>query len=103
MFRSAFVFGLAILLGSQSFAQKPATAKQEKSIITPVGIMKNIPDSVLLETVQRQTFRYFWNFGHPVSGLARERDNSGDIVTSGGSGFGIMAIIAGIDRSFITR
>jgi hypothetical protein len=60
------------------------------------------PDS-LLTLVQKQTFRYFWDYAHPVSGLARERLGSGDIVTSGGSGFGLMAILTGIERSFISR
>ncbi|QMW01610.1 glucoamylase family protein [Spirosoma foliorum] len=62
-----------------------------------------ISDSLLLDLVQKQTFKYFWDFGHPVSGLARERNSSGDIVTSGGSGFGVMAILVGINRNFITR
>lgn len=62
-----------------------------------------IPDDELMELVQRQTFRYFWDFGHPACGLARERNTSGDIVTIGGSGFGVMAIITGMERSFITR
>ena len=62
-----------------------------------------ITDDQLLTLVQQQTFNYFWTFGHPVSGLARERNTSGDVVTSGGSGFGIMAILVGINRSFITR
>ncbi len=44
--------------------------------IPPVGIIRNLSDSALLETVQRQTFRYFWHFAHPVSGLSRERDNT---------------------------
>jgi hypothetical protein len=62
-----------------------------------------IPDDSLLTLVQRRTFRYFWDYAHPVSGLARERFGSGDVVTSGGSGFGLMAIITGIRRNFITR
>jgi hypothetical protein len=62
-----------------------------------------ITDEQLLTLVQQQTFKYFWDFGHPVSGLARERNTSGEVVTSGGSGFGIMAIITGIHRNFITR
>lgn len=62
-----------------------------------------ISDDALLDLVQRQTFKYFWDFGHPVSGLARERNTSGDLVTSGGSGFGIMAIVTAIHRGFITR
>lgn len=62
-----------------------------------------ISDDELLDKVQQQTFKYFWDFGHPVSGLARERNTSGDIVTSGGSGFGIMSIPVAINRNFITR
>ncbi len=62
-----------------------------------------ISDEALLTLIQKQTFKYFWDFGHPVSGLSRERNTSGDLVTSGGSGFGIMSIIAGIERGFITR
>src|SRR5690606_6151831 len=44
-----------------------------------------------------------WDFAHPASGMARERDSSGDIVTTGGSGFGIMALVVGMERNFITR
>ena len=62
-----------------------------------------ISDTALLDLVQRQTFKYFWDFGHPTSGLARERNTSGDLVTTGGSGFGIMAIVTGIHRGFVTR
>ncbi|MBI1344334.1 MAG: beta-glucosidase [Terrimonas sp.] len=62
-----------------------------------------ITDDSLLTLIERQTFRYFWDFGHPVSGLARERNTSGDVVTSGGSGFGIMTIPVAINRNFITR
>ncbi len=57
----------------------------------------------MLDLVQQQTLKYFYDFGHPVSGLARERNSSGDLVTSGGSGFGIMAMITGVSRNFITR
>jgi hypothetical protein len=62
-----------------------------------------VSDEELLTLIQKQHFKYFWDFAHPNSGLARERNNSGDLVTSGGSGFGIMAIIVGIERNFITR
>lgn len=63
-----------------------------------------ISDNALLDLVQQQTFKYFWDYGHPVSGLARERSNATpETVTSGGSGFGIMAIPVGINRNFITR
>lgn len=62
-----------------------------------------ISDEDLLTKVQEYTFKYFWDFAHPVSGLARERNTSGDVVTIGGSGFGLQAIIVGIERSFISR
>jgi len=62
-----------------------------------------ISDTALLTLVEQQTFKYFWDFGHPVSGLARERTSSNDIVTTGGSGFGVMSILVGVQRNFITR
>jgi hypothetical protein len=62
-----------------------------------------ISDDALLELIQKQTFKYFYDFGHPISGLARERNNSGDVVTTGGSGFGIMAMVVGVNRGFISR
>jgi hypothetical protein len=62
------------------------------------------PDSILLDMVQEAIFKYFWDFAHPVSGLIRDRFGGNDeTVTSGGSGFGIMAILVGIERGFITR
>jgi hypothetical protein len=65
----------------------------------------------LLDRVQRETLKYFVDFAHPISGMARERsdppqgDNTltNDAVTTGGTGFGIMAIIAGIERGWIER
>ncbi|WP_353135726.1 glucoamylase family protein [Pseudopedobacter sp.] len=88
--------------------------KSEGKIVNPLTIILNtgldntdkfprITDEELLTLVQKQTFKYFWDFGHPVSGLARERNTSGNLVTSGGSGFGIMSIIVGIERGFITK
>jgi len=62
-----------------------------------------ITDSALLDLVESQTFQYFWGFGHPVCGMARERNTSGDVVTTGGTGFGILSMLAAIQRGFITR
>jgi len=71
--------------------------------IDPTPDFPVISDEELLTKVQQQTFHYFWDLAHPVSGLARERNSSGDIVTTGGSGFGILSIIVGIERGFISR
>lgn len=68
----------------------------------------NLSDSALLELVQKQTFKYFWDFAHPVSGMARERSNEAydygnEVVTTGGTGFGVMATIVAVQRGWITR
>ncbi len=62
-----------------------------------------ISDDDLLTMVQKRTFDYFYDYAHPVSGLARERLGSGATVTSGGSGFGIGAVPVAVERGFITR
>ena len=62
-----------------------------------------ISDSALLTLVQQQTFKYFWDFGDPVSGMARERNSDQTIAATGGTGFGIMATIVAVNRNFINR
>lgn len=70
-----------------------------------------LADNELLTLVQKNTFQYFWDGAEPTSGLARERYHEDGIypahppgiVTSGGSGFGVMAILVGIERGFISR
>jgi hypothetical protein len=67
-----------------------------------------LPDQELLEAVQRQTFGFFWEASHPLSGLAPDRCTStaipaDELVTIGGSGFGVMALIVAAERGWITR
>ncbi|MDF2186828.1 glucoamylase family protein [Paraflavitalea sp. CAU 1676] len=70
-----------------------------------------LSDTALFRLVQQQTFQYFWDGAEPTSGMGRERfhadniypENDKQIVTSGGSGFGVMAILAGIERGFVSR
>ena len=62
-----------------------------------------LSDNDLLTLIQHQTFKFFYDYAHPDCGMARERKGSGDIVTTGGSGFGVMALIVGMERGFITR
>ena len=70
--KTLLLTGLAILFFLPAKAQKSTPGAD----IPVVGVVKNIPDSVLLDIVQRQTFRFFWNHAHPVSGLARERSDT---------------------------
>ena len=67
-----------------------------------------LPDDELLEHVARQTFRFFWDGAHPVSGLAPDRRTTrtkavDDLVAVGGSGFGVMALLVAIERGWVTR
>jgi hypothetical protein len=83
------------------------TTKKDQAITTAY----TLSDDSLLTLVQYRTFQYFWDGAEPTSGAARERfhadniypDNDKHIVTSGGTGFGVMAILVGIERKFITR
>ncbi len=70
--------------------------------------LADLPDDELLEQVQRQTFRFFWEGGHPVSGLAPDRRSRAagpvdDLVAIGGTGFGLMCIIVAVERGWVTR
>ena len=61
-------------------------------------------DDELLTMVQEACFRYYWEGAHPNSGTTRENiPGDDDMVATGASGFGIMALIVGVDRGFITR
>jgi len=80
-----------------------ASSQQSAPSATMDAPTAPMSDEELMDMAQRYTFRYFWDFGHPVSGMARERNTSGDIVTTGGTGFGVMAILVGIERGYITR
>src|ERR671913_2451754 len=83
------------------------TTPVNNNFLTKIDSSSKFPlltDEALLDLVQKQTFKYFWEFGHPTSGLSRERSNGdNNVVTSGGSGFGIMSIITAISRGFITK
>jgi hypothetical protein len=97
------VFICLVSLQAHAQKNKPA-AKAFNAAERPM----NLSDTALLDLVQRQTFRYFWDFAHPVSGMARERSNESfgygnETVTTGGTGFGIMSIITAAERKWISR
>jgi hypothetical protein len=71
-------------------------------------VAPKLTDEQLLDLTQRQTLKYFIEFAHPVSGMARERTNNiadygQDIVATGGTGFGVMAMVTGASRGWISR
>lgn len=100
-------YSLSVTTDLKSHAGGSFLTPLNVDLLTSIDSSDKFPllsDNALLDLVQQTTFKYFWDFGHPTSGLARERSNGdNNIVTTGGSGFGIMAIVAGISRNFITR
>lgn len=68
-----------------------------------------LSDTEIMDLTQEKTFKYFWDFAEANSGAARERYHPNDptdsqnVVTTGGSGFGLMAILVGIERGYISK
>src|SRR6476469_5630111 len=68
-------------------------------------------ESITWKNNELRTFEYFWDGAEPNSGMAPERihmdgdypDKDPRIIATGGSGFGVMAILAGIERKYITK
>lgn len=100
-----------LLLGVLTFFSVAVDAqakKEEKNLFDAKLRPRNLSDSALLDLVQKQTFYYFWDFAHPVSGMARERSDMSfgygyETVAVGGTGFGIMSVIIATERKWITR
>jgi hypothetical protein len=98
-------FGVLLAFISVTSCQNPTSNSKET---IPSG---HLSDEALLDSVQYRTFQYFWEGAEPTSGMARERlhmdgeypQNDQDVVTLGGSGFGVMSIIVGAERGFVTK
>jgi len=106
MYKGLFFLSLFTLINCSS-----ADPKSSDTTPPPVTPVAKLTDDELVDLVQKQTFKYFWDFAEPNSGLARERyhpdgnypDNDANIVTTGGSGFGLLAIVAADSRGYISR
>lgn len=101
-FSIKFIFFLVVLTLA-------CNKRQELDEINEEEVPERLTDEELLDVVQKQTFNYFWEGAEPNSGMARERIHidqpqlDQDVVTTGGSGFGLMTILIGIKRGFISR
>ena len=105
--RKYFFLISVLFISCHPFAQKKNKTSANLTADRTLEINKNISDSALLDLVEKQTFRYFWDFSDPVSGMARERSNRTDygseVAATGGTGFGVMSIIVAANRKWITR
>ncbi len=87
-----------ITAANQNYEESPASD-------TVFSTSYAMTEDQLLSSVQEAMFRYFYDYGHPTSGLARERNGAGNSekCATGATGFGLMSIMVGADRGFITR
>ncbi|TBW30350.1 glucoamylase family protein [Gramella sp. KN1008] len=102
------IMGCSSDSGTDSVPEGPATEvpdNEEAGEEVP-----SLSDEELLDLVQETTFNYFWDFAEPVSGMARERSQddayggqSPNLVTTGGTGFGLATFPAAVERGWITK
>lgn len=84
--------------------QEPYIPNDDDPVVTDP-----LTDTEIMDLVQEETFKYFWDFANTDSGAAKERYHPNEptlnqnVVTTGGSGFGLMSILVGIERGFISR
>jgi len=105
--------GLSALAPAPALTSASATATASAPAPAPASDSASasanpIQDSIWMDSVQKQTIKYFWDFAHPTSGLARERSNiaydyGNEVVTTGGSGMGFMSLIVGVERGWLNR
>ncbi|NJW54092.1 glucoamylase family protein [Salinimicrobium oceani] len=106
-FSTSYILILSLVIFSSC---KNAEDSAETALAT-APVDQGLSDEELLDIVQRQTLKYFWDYAEPNSGLGRERfhpdghypRNDAHVVTTGGSGFGLMALVVGMERNFIAR
>jgi hypothetical protein len=97
-----------ILLTCISCSNDHIDKNEETQVSDTTEISVDLTDNELLDFVQEETFKYFWGYCETNSGAARERylaDNPNtdkNVVTTGGTGFGLMSIIVAIERNYIT-
>ncbi|MBS7788158.1 beta-glucosidase [Flavobacterium sp. CYK-55] len=102
--------GLVLFVALVSIACTSGSSGQDNTANPdPNANIPQLTDAELLNKAQQDAIKYFWDYAHPVSKLARERyhvddpSNDANIVTTGGSGFGLMSIIVGVERGFVSR
>lgn len=90
--------------GQEQFYKVTTVREGAEGPPSPVvsAIPREMTDDELLTSVQEATFRYFWDYAHPASGLAREGTDRAEC-TIGGTGFGLMALVVGAERGFEPR
>lgn len=99
------LWSLALLTGCENRQQKEKRQPDTGRRLTFAS------DDAFLDYIQRAHINYMWEGAEPTSGLAPERihidgryqQNDADVVTTGGSGFGLAGLLVAMERGFIAR
>ena len=78
---------------------------QESGLSEPVTASTHaMSDEELMDMVQEACFKYYWDGAEANSGLAKENiPGRHSMIASGASGFGMMALLVGAEKKFISR
>jgi hypothetical protein len=80
-----------------NYKESPLSAEVEAAT-------RAMSDEELLTMIQEACLRYYWDGAHPIAGMAIEiLPGDENLVAVGASGHGIMALLVGVERAFITR
>jgi len=102
--RYADYIGYPNATASYQVSARTSTLAESSKTAPVTAKTHTMTDDELLTMVQEANFRYYWEACEPVSGMAREsQPGLDDTIATGASGFGIMAMIVGVDRGFVTR
>ncbi|MHB1838597.1 MAG: glucoamylase family protein [Acidobacteriaceae bacterium] len=102
--RYADYLGDAHITASYKVSARTSSLRESPLSAAVTASTHPMSDDELLTMVQEASFRYYWEGAEPHSGMTRENmPGNDDIIATGASGFGIMALIVGVDRGFITR
>ncbi|EDP94301.1 glucoamylase family protein [Kordia algicida OT-1] len=108
MKKLCFIFIIAIVMSCGDDEGPGYQEPYDPNAEDPV-VVDPLTDEELMDITQEETFKYFWDFAGTNSGGAKERyhpndpSNSQNVITTGGSGFGLMAILVGIERGYVSR
>lgn len=90
------------------FTYRVTTLDASGSSSPPCGavpaVLHPLTDDDLMTMTQEASFRYYWEGAHPTAGMALEiQPGDENLVAVGASGFGLMALVVGVERGFVTR
>lgn len=92
----SLLLSVIILLGCSNSAK-------EKTGLTSVGYDLSEAEEAFLDSIQHNTFLFFWNECNPVNGLVKDRSTKNSPASIAATGFAIPAWAIGAERNWITR